>query len=384
MSEKITKPPIYLDYAATTPLDPKVVEVICKTIAAKELQGNPTSKQHLYGEKAWREIEKARHKVAQLLHAGSEEIIWTSGATESNNLAIKGVATKYRNVGRHIIVMSTAHSSILKPCVYLKQSGFEVTILDPDSNGLLDLTKLQQAIRTDTILISMLHVNNETGIIHDIAAISKLASAKKIIFHVDAAQSVGKIPINLSAMHIDLMSLSAHKVYGPKGIGALYINKRASIELVPLFNGGEHERGLRAGTLPTHQIVGMGEACSIARDKLESDYAHAQTLRTIFFAKLAPVFKINSLLKCAIPNILNISAPSIARADSISLAPELAISTRSACGIFKHDGGSHVLRAMGLDSKTVRSALRISFGRFTTAQEVLEACNILLGSSNRV
>ncbi len=264
------KAPIYMDYSATTPVDPRVAEAMCRYLTPDGDFGNPASRSHQYGWKAEEAVDKARRDVAALINADPREIVWTSGATESDNLALKGVAHFYRKRGKHIITCKTEHKAVLDSCRQLEREGFEITYLDPEPNGLIDLNKLENAMRDETILVSIMHVNNEIGVIQDIAAIGEMTRSRKILFHVDAAQSAGKVPIDLAEMKVDLMSLSAHKIYGPKGIGTLYVRRKPRVRIEAQMHGGGHERGMRSGTLATHQIVGMGEAFRIAKEEMET------------------------------------------------------------------------------------------------------------------
>lgn len=363
--------PIYLDYAATTPVDGRVIAKMqdCLNITF----GNPASK-HAYGKVAKTLIETAREQVALSLHAEANEIIWTSGATESNNLAIKGGAHLYQQSGKHIITMKTEHKAVLDPCQYLEKIGFQVTYLAPESNGLLDLDKLKNAFRRDTILTSIMHVNNETGVIQDIDAIAKLTSERGVLFHVDAAQSIGKLPIDLSHTPIDLLSLCAHKVYGPKGIGALYLRKKPRVRVQPLLHGGGHEQGMRSGTLATHQIVGMGEALFYASQDSVDDNARIAKLSESFVEGVTGLKNvyINGERNCQVPHIVNLRFDGVIADDFLAKLPSIACSTASACQ-GKGTEGSYVLRAMGLSDKQIKSSIRFSFGRFTTEADVQNA-----------
>jgi cysteine desulfurase len=273
------KLPIYMDYAATTPVDPRVADKVCQCLTMEGVFGNPASRSHQYGWDADKAVEEARQHVADLIGANPKEIVWTSGATESDNLAIKGVAHFYQRQGKHIITCKTEHKAVLDSCRQLEREGYEVTYMDPEPTGLIDLNKLEAALRDDTILVSIMHVNNEIGVIQDIAAIGELTRSRKILFHVDAAQSAGKVPLDMERMKVDLLSLSAHKIYGPKGIGALYVRRKPRVRLEAQMHGGGHERGMRSGTLATHQIVGMGEAFRIAKEEMAEENERIRTLR---------------------------------------------------------------------------------------------------------
>jgi cysteine desulfurase len=372
------QPPIYLDYAAATPIDPRVAEVIYKVMTSKSLFGNSASKQHSFGRLTLKEIENARAHVANLIKAEIEEVIWTSGATEANNLALKGTALSCKHIGSHLITMSTEHNSVIDTCNYLRQNGFEITLLDPEPNGLLNIEKLKKAITNKTTLISIMHVNSETGVIQDIKQIGDLARNKGIIFHVDAAQSVGKIPINVKEANIDLMSLSAHKIYGPKGIGTLYINSDSDLEIAPLLHGGGQERGLRAGTLPTHQIIGMGEALCIAKLEMEHDHKKYTSLKKTFLEALARYAIPNCPQDICVPNILNLQFPTINKELFLSKLQTIAFSSGSACSSLKRNSSSHVLKAMGLNEQEIQSSFRFSLGRFSTIDEVMKTTEIIL------
>ena len=365
------KLPIYLDYMSTTPVDPEVSAKMMSYLSLDGDFGNPASRSHIYGRKAAQAVEIARQQVADLVGCKPQALIWTSGVTEANNLAIKGAAHFYQRQGRHVITAQTEHSSVLGPCAQLAREGFEVTYLKPQENGLLDLDLLKNALRKDTLLISIMQANNEIGVIQNISAIGQLARERGILFHVDAAQSAGKLPINLNELLVDLMSLPSHKLYGPKGVGALYIRQTPRLHLDPLFQGGEHEMGLRVGTLATHQIVGMGLACEIAKHKMADEYARLLSYRDRFcksLKKLDNVY-INGDLEQRLPNNLNISFVGIDARTLLENMSELAVSTGSAC-LSGHTKSSHVLEALGIKESLARSAIRFSFGRFTTEKEI--------------
>ncbi|MBO7080962.1 MAG: IscS subfamily cysteine desulfurase [Neisseriaceae bacterium] len=370
------KLPIYLDYAATSPVDPRVVEKMIPYLA--EQFGNPASNSHRFGWEAQEAVENARHEIAHLIGADSKEIIFTSGATESDNLAIKGAAHFYQSKGKHLITVKTEHKAVLDTMRELEREGFEVTYLDVQENGLLDLNHFQAALRADTILVSVMWVNNEIGVIQDIPTIGKICREKGIVFHVDAAQAAGKTPIDVNAANVDLMSLSAHKIYGPKGIGALYVRRKPRVRLEAQMHGGGHERGFRSGTLPTHQIVGMGEAYRLAALEMEKDQAHALKLRQIILDGVKDIEEvyINGDLEHRIPQNLNISFNFVEGESLMMGVKELAVSSGSACTSASLEP-SYVLRALGRNDELAHSSLRITTGRFTTEEEVKYAVQIL-------
>ncbi len=363
--------PIYLDYMASTPLDPLVMEKMYECMSSREYFGNPSSQSHRFGWQAAELIEISRQQVADLIKADPKEIIWTSGATEANNLALKGASSFYQRKGKHIITMSTEHKAVLNACAYLESQGFIVSYLKPKPDGLLSLADFEAAIRPDTILASIMWVNNETGVIQDIAEIGKIAKRNGIIFHVDAAQAAGKIAIDVSALAVDLLSLSAHKIYGPKGIGALYVRRTPRIRLTPQIHGGEQEYGLRAGTLATHQIVGMGTACMVAQQRLIIDQKNACSLGQQLWSHLQSLGKIrlNGCSQQRIPQCLNMSIEGIDSESLLLSMPNLALSTGSACHS-AHNTPSHVLTAMGIKANQAHSAIRLSIGRFTTQEQI--------------
>ena len=370
-------PPIYLDYAATTPIDPQVVEEMKKYLGIEGVFGNPASIQHSLGLQAEKAVEKARADIAACLNCKPNEIIFTSGATEANNLALKGIAYANKHKGKHIITSATEHKSVLDTCKALEQEGFRVTYLRPNSDGKITIEQIESAITKETLLISIMHVNNETGYIQDITAIAKLAQSENILFHVDAAQSSGKIPLNLSEIPINLLSISAHKFYAPKGIGCLIIRQRHEIKLQALLNGGNQEYGLRAGTLATHQILGFSKALVIACEQQTQDYNHALELRSHLLIGLAKTegLIINSDLKQSIPNIINISFSNISSTMLlVHLQNKLAISSASACSSGTIEP-SYVLRAMNIEEDIVYGAIRISTGRFTSINDIKYAIN---------
>lgn len=364
--------PVYLDYMATTPVDPAVVDKMLNCLTKEGVFGNPASQSHRYGWEAAEYVKKAREQVASLINTDPCDIIWTSGATEADNLAIKGAAQFYQRQGKHIVTMGVEHKAVLDTCRYLESQGFDVTYLDPEPTGLLDLNKLEAAIRSDTILVSIMFVNNETGVIQDVAAIGEITRRHGVLYHVDAAQAAGKIAIDLSQLKIDLMSFSGHKLYGPKGIGALYVSRHPKVQLEPLIHGGRHQKGLRSGTLPTHLIVGMGEAFAIANERFLEDTEHIQGVRDHFWhgvSKLSGV-KLNADFKHCIPGCLNIYFEGVvSEALMIRLQQHVAVSSGSACTSANPDP-SHVLLAMGIPPQQANNSLRISFGRFTTEEEI--------------
>jgi len=363
------KLPIYLDYAATTPVDPRVAEKMIPYLT--ELFGNQASRSHAYGWRAEAAVETARAQVAELVGADPKEIIWTSGATESDNLAIKGAARFYRQKGNHLITLATEHKAVLDPMRELEREGFKVTYLNPEANGLVDLAAFQAAITPETILVSIMLVNNEIGVIQDIAALGAICRERGILFHVDAAQATGKVPIDLKTLPVDLMSFSAHKIYGPQGIGALYVRRRPRVHLEPLIHGGGHERGLRSGTLPTHQIVGMGEAYRLAGESMGSENERIRALRDRFLAGIADMEEVylNGDLEARVPHNLNVSFNFVEGESLMMAVKELAVSSGSACTSASLEP-SHVLRALGRSDELAHSSLRITLGRYTTAQDI--------------
>ena len=370
------KTPVYLDYAATTPVDKRVAEKMIPYLT--ETFGNPASNSHAFGWEAEEAVEKARADIAALINADPKEIIFTSGATESDNLAIKGAANFYKTKGKHLITVTTEHKAVLDTMRELERQGFEVTYLGVQENGLIDLEELKAAIRDDTILISVMWVNNEIGVVQDIPDIGEICRERKIIFHVDAAQACGKVPVDVEAAKIDLLSMSGHKVYGPKGIGALYVRRKPRVRLEAQMHGGGHERGFRSGTLPTHQIVGMGEAFRIAKEELEQDMAHYRKLRDIFLKGIEGIEEvyINGDLEHRAPNNLNVSFNFVEGESLIMAVKELAVSSGSACTSASLEP-SYVLRALGRNDELAHSSLRITFGRMTTEEEVKFAAELI-------
>ena len=370
------KTPVYLDYAATTPVDKRVAEKMIPYLT--ETFGNPASNSHAFGWEAEEAVEKTRADIAALINADPKEIVFTSGATESDNLAIKGAANFYKTKGKHLITVKTEHKAVLDTMRELERQGFEVTYLGVQENGLIDLEELKAAIRDDTILISVMWVNNEIGVVQDIPAIGEICRERKIIFHVDAAQACGKVPVDVEAAKVDLLSMSGHKVYGPKGIGALYVRRKPRVRLEAQMHGGGHERGFRSGTLPTHQIVGMGEAFRIAKEELEQDMAHYRKLRDIFLKGIEGIEEvyINGDLEHRAPNNLNVSFNFVEGESLIMAVKELAVSSRSACTSASLEP-SYVLRALGRNDELAHSSLRITFGRMTTEEEVQFAAELI-------
>ena len=372
------KLPIYFDYSATTPVDKRVAEKMMQYMTTDGFYGNPASRSHKFGWQAEEAVDIARNQIAELINADPREIVFTSGASESDNLAIKGVANFYSKKGKHIITCKTEHKAVLDTCRELERQGFEVTYLDPEENGLIDLNKLEAAMRDDTVLVSIMHVNNEIGVIQDIAEIGEMCRARKIVFHVDAAQSVGKIHIDMQALKVDLLSISAHKMYGPKGIGALYVRRKPRLRLEAQMHGGGHARGMRSGTLATHQIVGMGEACRIAKEEMAQDIAHVTKMRDRLWAGLnnmEQVF-INGDADKRYPGNLNVSFNFVEGESLIMALKDLAVSSGSACTSASLEP-SYVLRALGLNDEMAHSSIRFSFGRFTTEEEIDYAIEII-------
>ena len=370
--------PIYMDYSATTPVDKRVAEKMMKYLTMDGDFGNPASNSHYYGWQADDAVKKARQQVADLIGADSKEIVWTSGATESNNLAIKGIAHFYHKKGKHIITLKTEHKAVLDTCRQLEREGYEVDYLDPMANGLLDLNVLKAAIREDTILVSIMHVNNEIGVIQDITAIGNLCRENKVFFHVDAAQSAGKVDINLSELPVDLMSFSAHKIYGPKGMGALYVQRKPRIRLEAQMHGGGHERGMRSGTLATHQIVGMGEAFAIAQAEMKEENIKIGLLRDRLLAGFDGMEEvvINGDMDARIPGNLNISFNYVEGESLMMAINKIAVSSGSACTSSSLEP-SYVLRALGLTDELAHSSIRFTIGRYTTEQDVDMAIDLV-------
>lgn len=365
------KLPVYLDYSATTPVDPRVAEKMIQCLTLEGNFGNPASRSHVFGWRAEEAVETARQQVADLVNADPREIVWTSGATESDNLAIKGVAHFYNTKGKHIVTSKIEHKAVLDTCRQLEREGFEVTYLEPGEDGLITPEKVAAALRDDTILVSIMHVNNEIGTINDIAAIGELTRARNILFHVDAAQSTGKVAIDLEQLKVDLMSFSAHKTYGPKGIGALYVRRKPRVRLEAQMHGGGHERGMRSGTLATHQIVGMGEAFRIAKADMVADNAQILALRNRFYDKVGHLEELylNGSLTARVPHNLNLSFNFVEGESLIMALKDLAVSSGSACTSASLEP-SYVLRALGRNDELAHSSIRFTFGRFTTEEEI--------------
>lgn len=378
------KLPIYLDYSATTPVDPRVAEKMIPYLTT--MFGNPASRSHAFGWDAEKAVEEARQHVADLVNADAKDIIFTSGATESNNLAIKGAAHFYSGTkGKHIITVSTEHKAVLDTFRELEREGFEATYLDPLPNGLITLDQLKTAIRPDTVLVSVMAVNNEIGVIQPIAEIGELCREKGIIFHVDAAQATGKMPIDLEKLKVDLMSFSAHKTYGPKGIGALYVRRKPRIRLEAQMHGGGHERGLRSGTLATHQIVGMGEAFRIAKEEMATENERIRMLRDRLLKGLQTIEEtyVNGDMEQRVPHNLNISFNFVEGESLIMAIKDLAVSSGSACTSASLEP-SYVLRALGRSDELAHSSIRFSIGRFTTEEDVDYAVKLLQGKIDKL
>ena len=370
------KLPIYLDYSATTPVDPRVAERMIPYLTQQF--GNPASRSHAFGWDAEKAVEQAREEVAGLVNCDPREIVWTSGATESDNLAIKGAAQFYKGKGKHLITVRTEHKAVLDPMRELERQGFEVTYLDPEPNGLLDLDQFAAAIRPDTILASVMHVNNEIGVIQDIDTLGELCRARGVLFHVDAAQSTGKAPIDLGRLKVDLMSFSAHKTYGPKGIGALYVRRKPRIRIEAQMHGGGHERGMRSGTLATHQIVGMGAAYRIAAEEMATENERIRMLRDKLWAGIGTLDEVhlNGDLQRRVPHNLNASFNFVEGESLMMAIKDLAVSSGSACTSASLEP-SYVLKALGRSDELAHSSIRFSIGRFTTEEEVDYAVQLL-------
>jgi cysteine desulfurase len=368
--------PIYLDYSATTPVDPRVVDKMLPFL--RQNFGNPASRSHSFGWTAEKAVEDAREQVAALVNADPREIIWTSGATESINLALKGVAHFYEDKGKHLVTVKTEHKATLDTMRELEREGFEVTYLDVQPNGLLDLKAFEAALRPDTICVSVMYVNNEIGVIQDIPAIGEMCRARGIVFHVDAAQATGKVAIDLAALKVDLMSFSAHKTYGPKGVGALYVRRKPRVRIEAQMHGGGHERGLRSGTLPTHQIVGMGEAFRIARAEMATENERIRMLRDRLWKGLSQIEEVyvNGDMEHRVPHNLNVSFNFVEGESLIMAIKDIAVSSGSACTSASLEP-SYVLRALGRSDELAHSSIRFSVGRFTTEEEIDYAVDLL-------
>ena len=365
------KLPIYLDYSATTPVDPRVAQKMSECLLADGNFGNPASRSHVFGWKAEEAVENARRQVADLVNADPREIVWTSGATESNNLAIKGAAKFYQSKGKHLVTSKIEHKAVLDTCRQLEREGFEVTYIEPGEDGIITPALVAAALREDTILVSVMHVNNEIGTINDLAAIGELTRARGILLHSDAAQSTGKVEIDLEAMKVDLMSFSAHKTYGPKGIGALYVRRKPRVRLEAQMHGGGHERGMRSGTLATHQIVGMGEAFRVAREEMAGERIRIKALNERFWDRLKDMEELylNGSATARVPHNLNVSFNYVEGESLIMALKDLAVSSGSACTSASLEP-SYVLRALGRNDELAHSSIRFTFGRFTTEEEV--------------
>jgi cysteine desulfurase len=368
--------PIYLDYSATTPVDPRVVDGMIPWL--RNHFGNPASRSHAFGWEAEKAVESARANVASLVNCDPRELIWTSGATESINLAIKGVAHFYKDKGRHLLTVKTEHKATLDTMRELEREGFEVTYMDVEPDGLLDLASLEAALRPDTILVSVMFVNNEIGVIQDIPAIGELCRARGIVFHVDAAQATGKVVVDLAQLKVDLMSFSAHKTYGPKGVGALYVRRKPRVRLEAQMHGGGHERGLRSGTLPTHQIVGMGEAFRIAREEMATENDRIRMLRDRLWAGLSQIEQVylNGDFERRVPHNLNVSFNFVEGESLIMAIKDVAVSSGSACTSASLEP-SYVLRALGRSDELAHSSIRFTVGRFSTQEEIDYTVNLV-------
>ena len=375
MKERST---IYLDYASTTPVDPRVASKMMEYLTPDGEFGNPASRSHRYGWKADDAVEEARSHVANLVNADPREIVWTSGATEADNLAVKGLARFYKSKGNHIITSKIEHKAVLDPCRQLEREGFEVTYLEPDEFGIIHASQVEDAIKDTTILVSLMHINNELGTLNDLDAIGKITREAGVFFHVDAAQSTGKVEIDLSKLQVDLMSFSAHKTYGPKGIGALFVRRKPRVRIEALIHGGGHERGMRSGTLAPHQIVGMGEAFRIAKEEMQSDHEKINKYHEKFLKEAMKIEHayINGDLNNKVPNILNISFNFVEGESLIMGLKDVAVSSGSACTSASLEP-SYVLRALGRKDELAHSSIRFSFGRFTKESEVDKTLEIL-------
>ena len=379
------KMPLYLDYSATTPVDPRVAKLMCDCLTQEGNFGNPASRSHVYGWQAEEAVENARRQVADLINADPREIVWTSGATESDNLAIKGVAQFYHKKGKHIITSKIEHKAVLDTCRQLERDGYEVTYLEPTSEGIISADQVADALREDTILVSLMHVNNEIGVVTDIEAIGEVTRANKVLFHVDAAQSAGKIVIDLAAAKVDLMSFSAHKVYGPKGIGALYVSRKPRVRLEAQMHGGGHERGMRSGTLATHQIVGMGAAFAIAQEEMVADNARIESLRQRLWDGVKGMEEVymNGHATQRVSGNANISFNYVEGESLLMSLRELAVSSGSACTSASLEP-SYVLRALGMNDELAHSSIRFSIGRFTTEADIDQAIELSLNAVTKL
>lgn len=379
------KLPLYLDYSATTPVDERVAQKMMECMTKDGNFGNPASRSHPFGWASEAAVEEARKQVADLVGADPREIIWTSGATESDNLAIKGAAHFYQKKGKHLVTVKTEHKAVLDAMRQLEREGFEITYMEPEPNGLLDLEKFKAALREDTILASVMHVNNEIGVIQDIAALGSICREKGVLFHVDAAQSAGKVEINLAELPVDLMSFSAHKIYGPKGIGALYVQRKPRVRLEAQIHGGGHERGLRSGTLATHQIVGMGEAFRIAKEEMAEENQRILALRNKLWDGVKDIEEVylNGDLERRVAGNLNVSFNFVEGESLIMALKDLAVSSGSACTSASLEP-SYVLRALGRDDELAHSSIRFSMGRFTTEEEIDYTVSLIRGAVEKL
>ena len=379
------KLPIYLDYSATTPVDPRVAAKMVECLTTEGNFGNPASRSHLFGWKAEEAVENARRQVAELVNADPREIVWTSGATESDNLAIKGVAHFYASKGKHIVTTKIEHKAVLDTTRQLEREGFEVTYIELGEDGIITPAMVEAALRDDTVLVSVMHVNNEIGTINDITAIGELTRSRGILFHVDAAQSTGKVEIDLEKMKVDLMSFSAHKTYGPKGVGALYVRRKPRVRLEAQMHGGGHERGMRSGTLATHQLVGMGEAFRIAKEEMAQENERLRGLRDRFLRKVEALEElyINGSMTARVPHNLNLSFNYVEGESLIMALKDLAVSSGSACTSASLEP-SYVLRALGRNDELAHSSIRFSFGRFTTEEEIDYAASKVCEAVNKL
>lgn len=377
--------PVYLDNSATTPVDPRVAEKMMACLTQDGNFGNPASRSHLFGWRAEEAVEEARLQVASLIKADSREIVWTSGATEANNLALKGVAHAYRQKGRHIITSMIEHKAVLDPCKQLEKEGFEVTYLQPDAHGVISPNQVEEALREDTILVSLMHGNNELGVLTDIAAVGELTRSHGVFLHVDAAQTTGKVEIDVNAMKVDLMSLTAHKTYGPKGIGALFVRRSPKVKLEAQIHGGGHERGMRSGTLATHQIVGMGEAFRLAGEEMQQDCARIQALRERLWSSLSELsgVHLNGDANNRVAGVLNVGFSGVDGEVLLMSLSDIAVSSGSACTSASLEP-SYVLRTIGLADDLAHSSLRLSVGRFTTEEEVDFAAETIKNAVTRL
>ena len=363
--------PIYLDYLSTTPVDPRVADAMSECLSMEGTFGNPASRSHVFGWKAEEAVENARAQIADLINADPREIVWTSGATESDNLAIKGAAHFYRKKGQHIVTSKIEHKAVLDTCRQLEREGFEVTYLEPNKAGLTTPESVQAALRPDTVVVSVMHANNEIGVVNDIAGIGEICRAAGVIYHVDAAQSTGKVPLDMETMKVDLLSMSAHKMYGPKGVGALYVRRKPRVRLEAQMHGGGHERGMRSGTLATHQAVGFGEAARIAKEEMVDETSRLISLRARFWQGLEDLQEvhINGDVERRLPGALNVSFAFVEGESLLMSLKDLALSSGSACTSASLEP-SYVLRALGLNDELAHSSLRFSFGRFTSEADI--------------